>query len=152
MLINDAMNTQSFSERRQLTNKLVQELLEERRQVWAVYGQIAEMQPFQPDQPLEIVVQRFCQILIDYVSLGHFGIFQRIGDGSERRQNVVRMAQEIYPRITDVTQAAVQFNDTYETVDGESLRKSLAQDLSKLGEELATRFELEDQLIQCLLA
>ncbi|MBS1212660.1 MAG: anti-RNa polymerase sigma 70 factor [Proteobacteria bacterium] len=146
------MTTQSFSERRQLTNKLVQELLDERREVWAVYGQIADMQPFRPDQPLEIVVQRFCQILIDYVSLGHFGIFQRIGDGNERRQRVVNLAAQVYPRIAEATQAAVQFNDTYDTVDGDSLRKSLAEDLSKLGEELATRFELEDQLIQSLMA
>ncbi len=146
------MTTQTFSERRHLTNKLVQELLEERRQVWAVYGQIAEMQPFRDDQPLEIVVQQFCQILIDYVSLGHFGIFQKIGDGTERRQRVVHLAGQIYPRIAEATQAAVQFNDTYETVDGNSLRKSLAEDLSKLGEELAMRFELEDRLIESLMA
>jgi regulator of sigma D len=146
------MNTQSFSERRQFTNKLVQELLEERREVWTVYGQIAEMQPFRADQPLEIMVQQFCQILIDYVSLGHFGIFQRISDGSERRQGVVRLAEQIYPRIAEATEAAVQFNDTYDAVDGAALRKSLAQDLSKLGEELATRFELEDQLIESLLS
>jgi regulator of sigma D len=146
------MITQSLSERRQMTNKLVQELLEERQQVWANYGHLAEMQPFQPDQPLEICVQRFCQIMIDYISLGHFGILQRIIDGSERRRKVIALAEEVYPRIAKATEAAVQFNDTYEAVAGETLRKSLAHDLSKLGEELATRFELEDRLIKILLA
>lgn len=146
------MITQSLSERRQQTNKLVQELLEERKEVWSVYSQIAEMQPFRSDQPLEIMIQQFCQILIDYVSLAHFGIFQRIGDGNERRRGVVHLAQQIYPRISAATEAAVQFNDTYEKVDGNSLRRTLAEDLSKLGEELAARFELEDQLIQSLLA
>jgi regulator of sigma D len=146
------MITQSVSERRQLTNKLVQELLDERQQVWATYGQLAEMQPFQSDQPLEICVQRFCQIMIDYISLGHFGILQRIVDGNERRRKVLKLAEEIYPRIAEATEAAVQFNDTYEAVEGDSLRKSLAHDLSKLGEELAMRFELEDRLIQIMLA
>lgn len=146
------MIIQSLSERRQQTNKLVQELLDERKEVWSVYSHIAEMQPFRSDQPLEILIQQFCQVLIDYVSLAHFGIFQRLGDGSERRQRVLAVAEEIYPRLSAATEAAVQFNDTYEKVDGDSLRKTLAQDLSKLGEELAARFELEDQLIRSLMA
>jgi len=145
------MFTQSVSERRQQTNKLIQELLDERKEVWAEYGAIAAMRPFRSDQPLEIELRKFCQIMIDYVSLGHFGIYQRIGDGSERRRKVIETAERIYPRVTEITEAAVAFNDKYEKLDGDSLRKSLASDLSRLGEELATRFELEDQLVQAML-
>jgi regulator of sigma D len=145
------MFTQSVSERRQQTNKLIQELLDERKEVWSEYGAIAAMRPFRSDQPLEIELRKFCQIMIDYVSLGHFGIYQRIGDGSERRRKVIETAERIYPRVTEITAAAVAFNDKYEKLDGDSLRKSLASDLSRLGEELATRFELEDQLVQAML-
>ncbi|QSA96069.1 Rsd/AlgQ family anti-sigma factor [Methylococcus sp. EFPC2] len=145
------MITQSVSERRQQTNKLIQELLEERQAVWAEYGAIAAMRPFGPDQPLEIELRKFCQVMIDYVCLGHFGIYQRIAEGNERRRKVVEVAERIYPRVTEVTDAAVAFNDKYEALDGVSLRRSLADDLSRLGEELAARFELEDSLIQAML-
>lgn len=141
------MITQSVNERRKQTNKLIQELLEERRQVWALYGNIADMKPFGVEQPLEMAVQRFCQILIDYISLGHFGLYQRIVDGNERRVKVIHVAEEIYPRIAESTDAAVAFNDTYEKVDGETLRRNLTHDLSRLGEALAQRFDMEDRLI-----
>lgn len=145
------MITQSVSERRQQTNKLIQELLDERRDVWAEYSTIAAMRPFRADQPLEIELRKFCQVLIDYVSLGHFGIYQRIAEGNERRRKVIELAERIYPRITEVTEAAVAFNDKYEALEGDSLRRCLADDLSRLGEELAARFELEDSLVQSML-
>ncbi len=146
------MITQSVSERRQQTNKLIQELLQERREVWSKYSDLGAMQPYRPEQPLEILLQQFCQVLIDYISLGHFGLYQRILDGSERRRKVIYLAEQIYPRIAAATEAAVEFNDTYEALDGSSLRDTLVSDLSLLGEELATRFELEDRLIECMLA
>jgi len=143
---------QSVSERRQQTNKLISELLEERRDVWAIYSKIAGMKPFADDQPVEIMVQQFCQILIDYISLGHFGVYQRLLDGSERRRKVLAVAEEIYPQIAQTTDAAVSFNDNYEKLDGPSLRRNLLDDLSRLGEALAVRFELEDRLITTMTA
>jgi len=38
-------------------------------------------------------------------------------------------------------------NDAYEQANGESISGNLSNMLSKLGEELAVRIELEDQLI-----
>lgn len=146
------MITQSVNERRKQTGKLIQELLAERREVWSSYGGIAAMKPFNAMQPLEITVQQFCQILIDYISLGHFGLYQRVLDGSERRLKVVHLAEEIYPQIASSTDAAIAFNDTYEKLDGEPLRRNLTHDLSLLGEALAMRFELEDRLIESMTA
>lgn len=146
------MREQNVAERRHLTNKLISELLEERRDVWHIYSEIAGMKPFLEQQPVEIVVQKFCQILIDYISLGHFGVYQRLLDGSERRRKVLRIAEEIYPQIAQTTDAAVAFNDSYENLDGQTLRRNLINDLSMLGEALATRFELEDRLIGTMTA
>ena len=144
------MINQSATERRHQTNKLIRELLEERREVWTKYCSLAGMQPYGPDQPLETLVQQFCQILIDYVSLGHFGVYQRIVDGTERRLKIIELAEQSYPRIAEATDAAVEFNDKYEHLIGEQLRRNLAHDLSVLGEKLATRFELEDGLIETM--
>lgn len=142
----------TINERRQNTNQMIKELLEERRQVWSLYCAIAGMKPFTAEQPLRPKVQEFCQLLIDYISLGHFGIYQRIIDGTERRRKVLEVAENIYPRIAETTDAAVDFNDRYETLAEDELKTHLEDDLSKLGEELAMRIELEDQLISSMIA
>ncbi|CAI8945525.1 sigma D regulator [Methylocaldum szegediense] len=141
----------TINERRQNTNRMIKELLEERRQVWALYCAIAGMKPFTGEQPLRPKIQEFCQLLIDYISLGHFGIYQRIIDGAERRRKVLEVAESIYPRIAETTDAAVNFNDKYETLAEDELKTHLENDLSKLGEELATRIELEDRLISSMI-
>lgn len=142
----------SINERRQNTNQMVGELLEERRQVWSLYCTIAGMKPFTVKQPLESKIQEFCQLLIDYISLGHFGIYQRIIDGTERRRKVLELAENIYPRIAETTGVAVDFNDKYEKLSSDEITTHLEDDLSKLGEELAMRIELEDQLIATMIA
>lgn len=141
---------ESIAERRENTGKLIQELLEERRQVWSLYCKLGAQQPFTEDHPLDREVQEFCQLLIDYISLGHFGIYRRLTDGSERRRKVLEVAEHIYPRIVEATDVAVEFNDKYEQLAGEALHVELARDLSKLGEELAMRNDLEDQLLKAM--
>ena len=46
----------------------------------------------------------------------------------------------------------VEFNDTYENFSGsEEEQKQIREDLSKLGEMLAIRGELEDEILNALL-
>jgi regulator of sigma D len=47
----------------------------------------------------------------------------------------------------EATDAAVEFNDKYEKLEDKALQIELESDLSRLGEALAARFDLEDQLI-----
>lgn len=143
---------QKVSERRNQTQAMISELLSERQQVWSLYCSVAGLEPFTPDKPVESLIQEFCQVLVDYISLGHFGIYQRITNGTERRIKVLQKAEEIYPRIAQATDSAIDFNDKYEKLSGEAVLKSLPQDLSMLGEQLATRIELEDQLIKTMVA
>jgi regulator of sigma D len=143
---------QSGSDRRQQTQAMIRELLQERQQVWSLYCTVAGLAPFTLDKPVESAVQEFCQILVDYISLGHFGIYQRIAEGKERRSKVLQKAEEIYPRIAKATDCAIQFNDKYEKLSSEEILSSLSADLSRLGEELAARIELEDQLIEAMVA
>ncbi len=147
-----SVQEQSGSERRQQTWAMIRELLQERQQVWSLYCTVAGLDPFTLDKPVESQVQEFCQVLVDYISLGHFGIYQRIADGKERRTKVLQKAEEIYPRIAKATDCAIHFNDKYEKLSGDAILSSLSVDLSQLGEELATRIELEDQLIEAMVA
>lgn len=134
-------------ERRQKTSHMVEELLQERKQMWSLYWQVAELKPFeQHKESLEKILGRFCQVMIDYISLGHFGIYHRIINGTERRLGVLQAAEALYPAIAEATAVALRFNDRCENAQLTD-PAILTYELSKLGEALATRMELEDQLI-----
>ena len=75
-----------------------------------------------------------------------------MAEGKERRQSVSELAIQIYPRIEQSTQIALAFDEKYNPENNEDELNHFQEDLSMLGEELATRIELEDQLIQLLLA
>jgi regulator of sigma D len=140
-------------ERRDRTKETIAKLLRERQQVLVLFCQVAGLEPYTPDKhkPVLAQLQEFCQLLVDYSAFGHFEIYDRIGRGEERRAYVAHLAQELYPRIVDTTNAAVAFNDKYDPSDHPLSLDHLSEDLSKLGQVLATRVETEDQLIAALL-
>ncbi|MBL1263129.1 Rsd/AlgQ family anti-sigma factor [Methylomicrobium sp. RS1] len=133
-------------ERRQRTTQLIDELQNERRDLWSLYCQIGELKPFNDLEPVKTKLMRFAEVLVDYVSLGHFGLYERILSGTERRESLIAVATDIYPEFSEVTEMSVSFNDKYENAGEASAFASLADDLSALGESLAKRFELEDRL------
>jgi regulator of sigma D len=146
------MTTTSYPgvERRRQTDRMIYELLTERKEMWSAYWEVAKLKPFdQHQEALTQTLARFCQIMIDYISLGHFGIYHRIINGTERRQRAIQAAQTLYPEIAEATEVAIKFNELYE---GGKLSDPvvLARELSRLGEALAKRIELEDRLIDSL--
>lgn len=143
----------SALERRHGTQDTINKLLEERREVLVLFCRVAGLEPFSAEKPTLDLLREFCQVLIDYSAFGHFEIYERIASGKERRGQVIDVAEEVYERIAEASEAAVGFNDRYETSDGKvpSL-ESLSDDLSVLGEELAIRIEMEDRIVSALLA
>ena len=138
-------------ERRQHAMQLIDELKTERHEVWTMYCHIAELKPFSANPKVSSLLNEFSQLLIDYISLGHFGIYERLITGNERRNAVVSLAQEIYPELSKTTDAAIAFNDKYAHAKPLSADGALLQDLSTLGENLAIRIDLEDRLCTMLL-
>ncbi|MCK5819929.1 MAG: sigma D regulator, partial [Psychromonas sp.] len=64
--------------------------------------------------PEQSKVTEFCGLLLDYASKGHFEIYEQIIeqcklDGEEN----LKLAQELYSRITTTTDTALNFNDKY---------------------------------------
>jgi len=137
-------------ERRSGTQEMIARLTAERAQMWVIYCQVAGLPGFARDKPIPALLQEFCQILIDYIASGHFALYERIANGAERRQQVADLASQLYSRIAQSTQAALDFNDKYDNEDHCEYIEVLSQDLSALGEELAARIELEDKLIKAL--
>ncbi len=141
----------SPSERRGRTREIINDLVNERQQLLVAFCRVAGLQPHGQDGTLGAHLKEFCQVLVDYAAAVHFELYARVAEGKERRAEVLRIARESYPRIAEITQRAVDFNDKYDRSAEDPASGSLEADLSRLGEELAVRFELEDQLFQALL-
>ena len=137
-------------ERRQRATQLIKELQNERDDLWTLYCQIGELKPFSEIDQVKKKLTKFSQVLVDYISLGHFGLYERILSGNERRDQLLSVATEIYPEFSVVTDLSVSFNDKYEKIKDKAVFDALADDLSELGESLAKRFDLEDQLCELM--
>lgn len=130
---------------------LVAVLQEERSALWSLYCQIANMKPFASTAHIRPMLSEFSQLLIDYISLGHFGIYEHLLVEKQHQSSVLSYAERIYPAFSSITASAVSFSDAYDDGRRNFKTDNLVQDLSKLGERLAERMELEDRLCSMLL-
>ena len=99
--------------------------------------------------PEQAKITEFCGLLLDYASKGHFEIYEQIVaksklDGEEN----LKLAQELYSRITTTTDTALNFNDKYSKDATDEVLADFDADLSKLGEVMEDRFKREDQLLK----
>ena len=152
----DVNNNASGVDRRERLHHTIKSLLKLRQDVFVSYCRLAgltsfdqrnaETQEVQPDE-----LRSFCQIKVDYTAMGHFEIYQRIIDGKERRRRVKDTADKVYPPIAETTDYLVDFNDKYDAFEGsEEEVDELKKDLTRLGQILDIRGELEDQILDAL--
>ncbi|MGD8614863.1 MAG: Rsd/AlgQ family anti-sigma factor [Gammaproteobacteria bacterium] len=139
------------TDRRSGSRERLVTLVKTRSETLSLYNDLARQRPFEADDITSDALQDFCQALIDYTASAHFQLYRFISDRTERRIPVLEVADKVYPRIAQTTDVILRFNDRYETVDllngdREALRL-LDADLSRLGETLAERIQLEDQVI-----
>jgi len=135
--------------RRSGSKKVCQDLLQQRTGLLLQYCQVSDACGQGSTATASDLLPRFCQNLVDYVAMGHFALYDRIAKGGERRQQVGKLAESLYPKILESTEKSVSFSDRYaQATDNFSLR----QDLSMLGEVLANRIAAEDQLLAELVS
>ena len=121
--------------------------LKERRQVLGRYTEIAvALDSDLHSGALAQQQNRLCELLVDYVSAGHFEVFNQLlneaetfADGSEA------LAEQLIPAIGDTTEVILAYEEKY--AGGQEHPDTLKRDLSALGEVLESRFVLEDRLI-----
>ncbi|MEM9254859.1 MAG: Rsd/AlgQ family anti-sigma factor [Pseudomonadota bacterium] len=90
--------------------------------------------------------QALCDLLVDYVSAGHFEVFHTLVKEAESFEDGSNsLAEHLLPSIGDTTEVILAYEEKYGT--GEGYSEKLKRDLSALGELLESRFVLEDQLI-----
>ena len=143
--------SQVSTERRYAAQTKHDTLLESRAATLSLYTQLAALRPFKPDQGIQLVIQEFCEALVDYTASAHFQLYRFIDEGTERRQNVLKISESIYPNIADTTQQILDFNEKYDCEDHCDNLGNLDSDLSRLGEILADRILYEDQVIAALI-
>ena len=140
------------NERRTGTQDMVNKLLAERQQMLVLFCRVAGLEPYTAERPTIDLLQEFCQLLVDYSAFGHFEIYDRIANSRERRSQVMQVAKDAYSRIVEASEVAVNFNDKYDAKDAPPALVNLSRDLSELAEALALRIELEDRVVDALLA
>jgi regulator of sigma D len=136
------------------TLTIIDTWLEARQECIVLYCQLAGLPPYQQEVhslPKPANITKFCQILLDYASRGHFEIYEQIIaqcklDGEEN----LKIAQELYARITKTTDIALNFNDKYAENATDKALQDFDKDLSALGQIMECRFEREDQLLEVL--
>jgi regulator of sigma D len=144
-----AQKVSQENDRRSRLSHTINELLGVRQDVLVGFCELAALDAGKGElKDLLKKLKRFNQMLVDYAALGHFEIYQRIMEGKERRQTVKAIAHEIYPVISRTTDYFVEFNDKYEGADDEESLTPLSNDLSLLGEAMASRIEKEDKLLR----
>jgi regulator of sigma D len=144
------VEVQEAVERRSSSINKLHTLLETRTETLALLNQLAAMRPFKVDDGIQMLLQEFCESLVDYTASAHFQLYRFIEDGTERRAAVKNLAAEIYPRIANMTRFILDFNEKYEADAEVDDLKSLDRDLSLLGEVLADRITEEDKIITIL--
>ena len=121
--------------------------LKERRKVLGTYTEIAVVLDSNPQSKLLAQQHNsLCELMVDYVSAGHFEVFNQLlneaetfADGSEA------LAEQLIPAIGDTTEVILAYEEKY--AGGQLYPDTLKRDLSSLGEVLESRFVLEDRLI-----
>lgn len=149
LVMTKAAKTQAHP--RTTTRKLIDDMLKQRQQMLVLLWELTKCDLRHVDDNGKEMLDEFSTILVDYIAAGHFGLYQRLIDGSERRSRVVDTAKEIFPRIAQTTEIAVGFSERFEHADAKTLNAHLATDLSALAEQFTARIELEDQLIAAML-
>ncbi len=149
--VNETTSQEKSAERRARSRELTQKLVAERIEMLVLFCRLAGIESYSSEiRPVRELLEEFCQILVDYISAGHFALYERIIDGTERRRDVASLAEQLYPAIARTTDAALDFNDRYDRDDHRPMLENLPQELSHLGEQIAVRIELEDRLIAAL--
>jgi regulator of sigma D len=131
---------------------MISKFVDERTRMLSLYSDLAALHPYADVASVSDLLSRFCEALIDYTADAHFRLYRYLDDRRERRGNVKDVAGQAYPVIINTTQDILDFNDKYDAFDHEIHIDSLEADLSVLGEKLADRIELEDQVIEALVA
>ncbi|MBV7316479.1 sigma D regulator [Shewanella sp. NIFS-20-20] len=134
-------------------NKLIDQWLEHRRNLLISYCKLAGCAPYPSKSCLPNLsqVNQFCDLIVDYVSEGHFDVYNHMVTACEQHgQHSRELVSKLLPEIHQTTDDILDFSDKYADAEEETVLYDLDQDLANLIHALETRFGFEDQLLEIL--
>ncbi len=140
---------ENLTERVGGSNELVDHWLHARKHLLVAYYNMVGIKPNKESHTAldEKALDTFCQGLVDYLSSGHFNIYNRIMSKLEDGTSSSELTQ-IYSKLEQNTQKIMVLYDSHlenaiEADDWSEFQLALSQ----VGEFLETHFSLEDKLI-----
>ncbi len=119
--------------------------LQERQSLLIKYCEMAGLnQSDSSTLPAANEVSEFCSLLVDYISAGHFEVYEMLVSDDDAG---IKLKRAVYPKIAQTTDRALKFNDHFAEALTAEQAKNFDTELAELGNVLEVRFELEDQLI-----
>jgi regulator of sigma D len=143
-------NCQNARERWGGVSEIIDRWLQERQDMLVQYCALSGLdQNTSITDQREEKLRRLCQILVDYVSAGHFEIYDKLmKEGREfDDDDALTEAGHHFTVIDSTTEKLLDFNDKYLETDDLT---SIDTDLSELGQTLEIRFSAEDRMISVL--
>lgn len=145
-------NCKNAKERWGGVNDLIDKWLVERQELIVKFCDLT-VNPISSQESTVEKLQRFCQVLVDYVSVGHFEVYDQLLQEAEEFKNEdgALLIETTVPQIQETTEVALDFNDSFDDINkvDDGVEKLVAR-LDFLGTVLENRFEFEDQLIEAI--
>ena len=139
-------NCQTAKERWGGVSQIIDRWLQERQDMLVHYCALSDSKS-DPERGARL--RKLCEIMVDYVSAGHFEIYdQLIREGRDfGDEEALQAGARHFKEVDATTEAVLDFNDKYQETDDLT---ALDADLSGLGEALEARFSAEDSMIAVL--
>ncbi|MCV6622509.1 sigma D regulator [uncultured Pseudoteredinibacter sp.] len=130
-------------------NRTLDGWFEARKQLLVEYSALCQRLDDMESPALKARLRRFCQSLMDYVSTGHFEVYEQLETESKRYQDkeALLLGSRLYKQLQSCTEVVLDFDQRYTQLDNLG---SLARDLSKLGLCLEKRFFVEDSMVSVM--
>lgn len=128
---------------------IIDRWLAQRRQLIEAGMQLREREDYTPTDTPKI--QAFCEQLVDYVSVGHFNVYEQLAlEAKEFHDDTALILfKQLMPEIESTTELALEFNDKYDTKEHCNAQlEALPFSLQALSVVMAERFDYEDRLIK----
>jgi regulator of sigma D len=141
-----------IEERRVQSRNIIKSLVASRTETLTQYKHVMSYQPFEMSETLQEVLEDFCECMVDYSAKAHFNLYSYLDDKKERRGTVLKIADSVYPQLVDNTQKILDFHDKYSSDVSQLECGKLEHCLNSIGELLADRISLEDDVINAILS
>lgn len=136
-------------------HKLVDRWLDERRELLVSFLELKEACDAELEAVGKAQIDRFSELLMDYISAGHFEIYPQLREEARAfdDDDALGIADKLLERLDMSTELVLAFDADYSTpVRCQHYLPRLPAWLDRLAKGLTERFALEDQLIARLHA